>query len=97
LAEEEKFHFLTNAAFELLTQPEKLAYLSDAMDALHGNAHGWSSLFTILRLEPCHRMRPQKLKTDGIEEGLHKSRSSFPRRRESRVSSTENGSPPARG
>jgi len=45
LAEEEQFRFLTNAAFELLTQRQKLAYLSDAMDALHGKAQGWGSLF----------------------------------------------------
>jgi hypothetical protein len=45
LVGQEHFRFLTLAAFELLAQAEKLAYLSDAMDALHGKAAGWSSLF----------------------------------------------------
>jgi len=45
LADEEQFRFLTNAAFERLTQPEKLAYLSAATEALHGTGHGWGSVF----------------------------------------------------
>jgi len=45
LAEDEKFRFLTNTAFERLTQPQKLAYLSAAVEALHGTGHGWGSVF----------------------------------------------------
>jgi hypothetical protein len=55
LAEQEKFQFLTSAALELLTQAQKLAYLSDAMDARHGSAQGWSRLFTDEDLAPTPR------------------------------------------
>ena len=43
--EKRKFRFLTNADFELLTQPEKVAYLTAAMEALHGEGRGWGSVF----------------------------------------------------
>ena len=52
---QEKFQFLTSAALELLTQAQKLACLSDAMDAHHGNAQGWSRLFTDEDLAPTPR------------------------------------------